>query len=359
MHAVVARPGALSLEDYPEPVPGEGQVLVKSLATGICGSDLHALHNMPRRAELAERAGFPVIMRPDRPTVFGHEFCAEVIGYGEGTTQALPIGTRVIALPFAKGDLGFELVGFSNRFPGGFGERMVLTESLLLPVPDGVSSAHAALTEPLAVGVHAVRAAEVPSGSPCMVIGCGPIGLAIVAALKAAGLGPIVAVDYSATRRAMATRYGADEVVDPAVEAPGERWERLGVPQRRPDPTVPTELQPHRNKAVIFECVGVPGMLQTLLDTAPPFTRIVMVGVCQEQDTIDQWIAIQKQLELRYVFGCTRDEFEETFTMIADGTLDPGLMLTSTVGLGGVADAFAALRQPDREVKVVIEPTRI
>lgn len=359
MHAIVSRPGRLSFEIRPDPVPGSGQVLVRTLATGICGSDIHALHNMERRAELAERAGFPVHMPPDQPVIFGHEFCAEIISYGDDTRRELAPGTRVIALPFASGENGFELVGFSARFPGGFGQKMILTEDLLIPVPDDLASEHAALTEPVAVGVHAVREAEVPDGSPAMVIGCGPIGLSIVGALKASGHGPVVAVDYSPRRRKAARAFGADIVIDPAGQRPADIWPDLGVPHTRFDPTFATARRPPRKKAVIFECVGVPGMLQSLLDTVPPYSRIVMVGVCQDQDTVDQWIAIQKQLELRYVFGCTRDEFAETLTMIAEGRIAAASMLTDVVPLSKTPEAFAALANPDNQIKVVVDPTRV
>ena len=113
-------------------------------------------------------------------------------------------------MPYATGPDGPELIGYSTRFPGGFAERLVVDAERLVAVPDDLSSEHAALTEPLAVGVHAVATARLTPGAPALVVGCGPIGLAVVAVLKARGHGPIVAVDFSPARRAHAERLGAD-----------------------------------------------------------------------------------------------------------------------------------------------------
>src|SRR5690606_11514362 len=108
-------------------------------------------------------------------------------------------GRLVVALPFITGPQGAEYVGYSNRFPGGFGERMVVTEKLAYEVPNGLPAQQAAMTEPFAVGAHAVARARIgEEPSVVMVVGCGPIGLAVIAALKARGIGPVIGTDYSA-----------------------------------------------------------------------------------------------------------------------------------------------------------------
>ena len=101
---------------------------------------------------------------------------------------------------------------------------MLLSEALLLEVPNGLAAEHAALTEPLAVGIHAVAKANVRGDEVPLVIGCGPVGLAVIAGLKLKGLHPIVAADYSPARRALAQRLGADIVVDPAQTQPYATW---------------------------------------------------------------------------------------------------------------------------------------
>ena len=150
MRAVVARGGKLTAESVPDPVPLQGHVLTKTLYCGICGSDLHALQMQGSGASLAAPS-----------CVMGHEFCAEVLDYGPGTDRRFPIGSTVCSMPMLLNTpSGPQGIGYSPDFPGGYGERMVLEERLLIRVPDGLPAERAALTEPLAVGVHAVGQAD-------------------------------------------------------------------------------------------------------------------------------------------------------------------------------------------------------
>src|SRR6187399_2946679 len=206
MKAVVRRSSRLVLDDVPDPVPQPGTVLTKTLACGICGSDLHALEHMDRIVEGARRSGSPFVLDPSRDVVMGHEFAAEIIDYGPGSSRPYPIGTQVCAMPVTLGASGIATVGYSNEFPGGYGERMLLQEMLLLPIPNGLAPHHAALTEPMAVGLHAVAMASLTPDDVPLVVGCGPIGLAVIAALKLAGASPIVASDFSPARRALAAK---------------------------------------------------------------------------------------------------------------------------------------------------------
>ncbi len=165
MKAVVRRNSTLVDTDMAEPVPGEGQVLVKTLVCGICGSDLHALHHLDHMVAMTRRAGGNDTIDPASDMVFGHEFSAEILDFGPGCERLLKAGTPVVSMPAAIGPLGSELVGYSNRFPGGFAEQMVLQEALLLPVPNGLDAERAALTEPMAVGEHAVASANITAQS--------------------------------------------------------------------------------------------------------------------------------------------------------------------------------------------------
>jgi threonine dehydrogenase-like Zn-dependent dehydrogenase len=162
--------------------------------------------------------------------VLGHEFTAEIVDYGRQTEGALRAGSTVCALPYAMGPTGMEVIGFSPTLPGNYGELMVLQEAMLVPVPEGLDARTAALTEPLAVGEHTVGLADVRPGWPCHVVGCGPIGLAIIVALKARGTSPISASDLSPSRRALAARLGADIVLDPAEGTGFPDFAELGVP---------------------------------------------------------------------------------------------------------------------------------
>src|SRR5690242_3254553 len=215
MKAVVCTSAQLAVTEQPDPAPGAGQVRIKVLRCGICGSDLHARHGCDQWADLAVRVGYDRFARSDQPIVFGHEFCGEVAEHGPECRRTSPEGARVVALPLLRGRRGIDLTGLSIDAPGGYAEEMLVEESLMMSVPNGLGSDVAALTEPMAVGWHAVRRGEVSKRTVAIVIGCGPVGLAVILLLKAKGVRTIVASDFSAGRRALARACGADVVVDP------------------------------------------------------------------------------------------------------------------------------------------------
>jgi threonine dehydrogenase-like Zn-dependent dehydrogenase len=253
---------------------------------------------------------------------------------------------------------GPETIGYSNEHPGGYGEYMRLSEALLLGVPDGLATDHAALTEPMAVGVHAVARARLEPDDAPLVIGCGPVGLAVIAALRLAGAGPIVAADFSARRRELAAGLGASVVVDPAETLPWQSWREAAVwrdPGRAPQlpPWLPG---PPRRPAVVFECVGVPGVLDQLMAAAPRGARIVVVGVCMEADTIHPMLGISKELNLQFVLGYTQGEFAATLGHLAEGAIPAAPLITGHVGVDGVAGAFADLASPERHAKILVHP---
>jgi threonine dehydrogenase-like Zn-dependent dehydrogenase len=210
-----------------------------------------------------------------------------------------------------------------------------------------LSTEHAALTEPMAVGVHAVAKARLEPDDAPLVIGCGPVGLAVIAALRLAGVRPIVAADFSKRRRELAAAVGADLVVDPAATTPWQSWREAAV---YPGPAV--------RPAVVFECVGVPGVLDQVMAAAPRGTRIVVVGVCMEADTIHPLLGISKELNLQFVLGYTPDEFAATLRHIAEGKIPTTPLITGKVGIEGVAGAFEALATPERHAKILVEPWR-
>lgn len=356
MRAVVRRGRKLVCDDIADPVPGAGQTLVKTLACGICGSDLHALHHLEHMLETGRRAGALDRVDPARDIVFGHEFSAEILEHGPGAHRTLKPGTRVVSFPAAMSQTGMELIGYSNLYPGGFAERMVLTEAMLLPAYNGISDEQAAMTEPFAVGAHAVAQAQLEPGGVCLVLGCGPVGLAVIASLKAGGHGPVIAADYSPARRAMAERLGADKVMDPAEHNPHSAWIEHGVPSTMADHTVAQMLGRVIARPVVFECVGAPGVLQSIIEGCPPKAQIIVAGVCMEADRIEPSLAINKQLDLRFVFGYSPEEFARTLHHIAEGVLDVAPIITRHVGLDGVESAFESLARPDADVKIVVRP---
>jgi threonine dehydrogenase-like Zn-dependent dehydrogenase len=180
-----------------------------------------------------------------------------------------------------------------------------------------------------------------PGDAP-LVVGCGPVGLAVIAALKLRGAGPIVAADFSPMRRGLAEKLGADLVVDPREKSAYAELARIAAGRT----------------AVIFECVGVPGMLQRILKDAPIGARVVVAGVCMEDDLIRPMLAISKEINLQFVLGYLPNEFADTLTAIADGKIDVAPLITGKVGLDKVAWAFDELGHPDAHAKIVVEPAR-
>jgi threonine dehydrogenase-like Zn-dependent dehydrogenase len=342
MRAAVMRNAELVVDTIADPVPDEGEVLVKTLACGICGSDLHALQHADKMVEAARESGAPFVPDLTRDVVMGHEFCAEVVDFGPHTSAPVRAGDRVVSMPLVFRGGRLEGVGYSNQFPGGYGELMVLSAGLVLSVPNGLATEHAALTEPMAVGVHAVAKARLDASDAALVIGCGPVGLAVIAALQLRGTAPIVAADFSPLRRALAEHLGAHVVVDPSDRPPFAALRDAA--NARP--------------AVIFECVGVPGILRQIMRDAPHGARVVVAGVCMEDDLIKPMFGINKELAVQFVLGYTPDEFAQTLHAIAEGQMDVAPLITGRVGVDGVPGAFRTLAQPDAHAKILVEPWR-
>ena len=355
MRAAVTRKGRLIVDQVPDPIPAEGQLLVAPLATGICGSDLHALGDFDHFIELAASQGLDAL-DSSKDMIFGHEFCAEILENGPGTTGALPLGTRVCSIPLVFGSTGIDQIGYSHLYPGAMGERMILQEMFVLPVPDSVPTDLAALTEPLAVGEHAVGLADIEQGQPALVVGCGPVGLAVIAALRARGLGPIIAADFSPTRRSLAESFGVDEVIDPAELSPHSRWTEMGIPMTLMDRVMAQALGSAAPAPVIFEAVGIPGMIQSIVHDVPAGSRIVVVGVCMHSDSFEPFTAITKELELRFSFGYSGEEFAGTLARLETGVPGAAELVTSIIGLDEAPAAFAQLAAPGEQGKIIIHP---
>jgi threonine dehydrogenase-like Zn-dependent dehydrogenase len=357
MRAAIMRNKKLVVDEMPVPQLGPGEVLVKTLACGICGSDLHALKFADKMVDAVKRSGGGAFgMDLARDIVMGHEFCAEVVEFGPSTQKTLKAGARVCSFPILLRGGGVEAVGYSNDNPGGYAEFMRLTEGLLLPVPNGLSTEHAALTEPMAVGYHAVQMARMDKRDVPLVIGCGPVGLAVIAALKLKGAGPIIAADFSPRRRDLAVKMGADVVVDPKAKSPYETWTEMAkdpsAGAAAPGFMAGLALKP----AVIFEAVGVPGVIEQIMMKAPRAARIVVVGVCMEPDHFEPFFGINKELNLQFVLGYTPEEFATTLNNIGEGKVPVEPLVTGKVGVEGVAQAFQDLASPEKHAKILVEP---
>jgi threonine dehydrogenase-like Zn-dependent dehydrogenase len=352
MRAVIRREGKLVVDEMAAPTPGPGQLLARSLVCGICGSDLHMLDHYDHMIDLTERLGAFSNMRKGADTVFGHEFCCEVVE----SAGAFKAGDVVVSLPVLLTPTGGDSIGLSSNINGAFAEHLLITEAMTLAVPNGLSPEHAALTEPLAVGEHAVAMGDPGPEHAFMVIGCGPVGLAVIASLRARGLGPVIAADYSPERRAAAERMGADRIVDPAAVSPHAAWADYGVPASRAEGLIAAAMGKDVKRPLIFECVGVPGMIQQLAEAAPPGSRIVVAGVCMESDRIEPLVYITKEIELRFVLGYSREEFARSLQNLAEGRTRYNEIITGVVGLNQTPDAFVRLQTDKSQIKILVAP---
>ena len=347
MRAAVMREWTLRVDDVPEPTPGPGQVLTKVLACGVCGSDRDLVHHGEeardlRTAHLHETAfepAEPIQFSPGSDVVLGHEFCCEVVEVGAGVTN-VRAGDRVVSMPLAFDAGGFHTLGFSNHYPGGFGELMVLNELFATRVPGGLPSDVAALSEPLAIGIHAVERAGIQRGDGAVVLGLGTTGLSVVSALRLAGHGPIIGSDPSPQRRELAVQLGCDVVVDPDEELPAERWGLIG--RSRP--------------LVVFEASGLPGMIDRAMRMSPRRTRIVVVGACMQRDWIHPLLGVQRELDVRFTLGSDPAEFATALAALADGRVEFGAIVTGHIDIDGIPEAIARPGAADAHVKLLVQP---
>lgn len=321
----------LSIEDRQTPSARPGDIVIKVSYCGICGSDLHATEPGPTSLEIG--------------TVLGHEFAGIVT---QSAAAGFQPGDRVTGVPLQECDecrpsrqgcrdrMGIlcprnKIIGLGAAVPGGYAEYMRLPAHHAIKVPDGLDLRCAALTEPLAVGAHAVKAAENLFGRRVLVIGAGPIGLATALFAKVNGAREVTVSEIASGRRAPAAALGLT-AIDPAVTA---------LPRAE----------------VIFECVGVPGLLRQCLDLAPVGGRIVVVGVCRGEDSILPRVAIRKELTLKFVLGYTQQEFGQVLDLLASGRIDAEPLVTGVIGLDELPAMFEALRVAGDHAKVLIDPS--
>jgi (R,R)-butanediol dehydrogenase / meso-butanediol dehydrogenase / diacetyl reductase len=333
MRAVVSRmPGELALENVPEPKPGPGQALLRVVACGICGSDLH-LHQhklLPAGA------------------IMGHEFCGEVME----TVGTLRAGELVCALPNlscgvcdrCRSGLGAYCAAQTpiglGQPNGAFAEYVAIAAHEAVRVPSGVSTDLAALVEPLAVGVHAVNASRMRRGDRCLVVGAGPIGLSIALWARHFGAREVIVSERAAGRRALAEKLGATRVVDPLQE----------------DLTAVLEQCAPGGLDIVFEAVGAPGLIDDCVGRVRFRGRVIVAGVCVGADSITPIAGIMKEAQLQYVLAYEKDDFQYTLDMLAQQRIDPSALITERVGLAGVPAAFAALATPLGQGKVLACP---
>jgi (R,R)-butanediol dehydrogenase/meso-butanediol dehydrogenase/diacetyl reductase len=335
--AVYHHPGqALAIENVTRPEPGASELVVKVHACGICGTDLHATHQP--------------LESPDDGLVLGHEFVGTVEAVGEGVAGSWAVGDAVCALPFiacgscdaCQAGRPFEcatqkIIGLD--IPGGFAEYVVTGAAETLALPADLSFESAVLIEPLAVGLHAVLEADMSATDTVLVMGAGPIGLAVIVWCRYLGVKSITVVEKNPARAQIAKRLGATKLLSPDQDL------AAGLAALQFNPTV------------VFECAGVPGLINKGIELAAPRGRVIVVGLFDGEDSFVPQLALVKQLRLIFAIAYTRDDFQHVIDALAAGRINPTPMITRVVGLDEMPAAFESLKRTDTDCKIVVLAT--
>lgn len=342
MNSIVMQDGAVHLVQSSVPKPQARQVLVRSLACGICGSDLHITRHTSDVFSMYRKLGVMDPTMDDHTGVMlGHEFCAEIVEYGPDTQQVFAKGARVTSVPILMSQQGAG-VGVTPGLSGAYSEYFILDEALLLAVPDTLPSEAVALTEPLAVGLHAVNRSEIKPNDAALVVGCGPIGLATISALKLRGINTIVAADLQDDKLHNALEFGASHSVNS-----GEQDEVVFATEHM-----------REGKLFIFECVGITKLINSFIQRAPAQSTLVITGIHTANLSVNYAYATVKELDFKFTYYYQPEEFSQCLSALAEGKVPWQKMLTGKVGMDGVTDAFQQLMSPNEHIKVIIEPWR-
>ncbi|WOK37280.1 zinc-binding dehydrogenase [Sphingomonas sp. C3-2] len=322
-----------------DPTPEADEVIIGVGRAGICGSDLHITQYG------AVATG----------TVLGHEFAGEIVALGREVKGDWRVGDRVTALPIhacchcdaCDMDLPalcsqVQFTGTQANRPGAYAEFVVARASMLQRLPSGVSIDEGGMIEPLAVAYHAVEMGAIKKGEGVLVIGAGPIGAAVTLFARLAGAAHVVVSEPAVTRRTLATELGATATIDPKAEDVATRFRAL------------TGSSPH----VVFECVGIPGLIQQAIQLAGVRGRVVVAGVCFGEDSITPLVGFSKEVSIQFAQCYTERDFEQVIDLIARGEAKVTPMHTQTVGFAQLPETFEALRTATGQCKVLIDPTR-
>jgi (R,R)-butanediol dehydrogenase/meso-butanediol dehydrogenase/diacetyl reductase len=334
VRAVVFRKSqGLVVEEVATPAPGEDGVLVQVVNTGFCGSD----HSLIASGGLPDGA------------ILGHETAGMVVDVGRRVKDVTP-GARVIIRPTSCGrcvdcragrpyfcQVDRRSIGIGD-LPGAFAEYVRVDPRMLIPIPGGVDSRNAALAECFAASLHAVNVAGECEGS-ALVIGGGPIGLAMTRLLKLKGFGPILVSEPVAEKRAIALEFGADRVFDPSTEDLGQ-----GV----------FACTGGEGVGVTFECSGVPELVQTALDTTTRGGTVCIVSIMYDRVSFLPLTLSFKEIRLTASYSNTHDENARCLAWMAEGKLDGRRMITDLISLGHLPRAFTDRIDTGKAVKVML-----
>jgi L-iditol 2-dehydrogenase len=335
--AVYRGKGSLVVERVPVPVPGPGQALVDVSHCGVCGSDLHL-----------------VLDGWGRPGVVpGHETSGRVVATGPGVTTCAEGDPVVIGPGPACGEcppcaVGRPALCYRRTGPtenpahqGAFAAYVCRDAAELHAIPPGLSLRHAALTEPLAVALHALTLAGVRPGERVLVTGAGPIGLLTVAALRAHGVDHVTVSEPAERRRRLALDVGATAAV---------------APDELVSPDLPTHLVDSPYDAAI-ECSGQAAAMEAALGQLAPMGRLVLVGAGMTRPRFDNNRILLNELVVTGAYTYDADGYPRALELLASGRLRNDLLIERRdVSLGELLDAMHALASGELAAKVMVTP---
>lgn len=323
------RDGHFEIASADIPDTGGDDVVVEVASCGICGTDL-AFH----------RSG----SAPDG-AVLGHEFSGRVVAVG-GNVAGLAEGDRVTANPMAW------LLGL-GRVPGAFAQYVrvpgpILGQSIF-KLPDTISDELGALVEPFSVGLHAVNRSGAKAGDKVAIFGAGPIGICVLAALRARGVSDVICIDPSAVRRSFAEKMGAMAVHDPREGNPV-----AFIAGHFGSATLPYLEEPAAQADIIFDCAGVQAVLDEAVVSLRTGGKLVLVADPHETAVPARLVMLH---ELS-VIGATAyvDEFEEAIRLLSSGTVDLLPLVTHRFPLSHLGEAFAMQADAEQAGKVLVQP---
>ncbi|OBK19670.1 zinc-binding dehydrogenase [Mycobacterium asiaticum] len=342
---MVLRDGELHVRDVADPQAGPGELLLRTLSTAICASDVHFMDHP--ELGIDDPTGRS-LYDADQDIVLGHEFVGEVVGSGPGCSDEFAIGSRVTAMPVRLvdgGAGGLRIIGQHPEAPGSFAELLVISAAAAKLVTGDVSADAVSLTDAFAVGEFYVRSAGLAPGEIPIVVGAGAVGLSAVAALASRGIAPIVVADYKADRRELARDgFGAHVLVDPAESSVFDAFRAVRSQRGLPGP------------AVIFECVGAAGLIQALVESAEMGTRIYCAGGWYTGDTLDITTATRQGVTIQFGGGPHPQDWYGTLDAIISGRLNPMPSVGKIITLDEVPDALELARRSDGPPRIVVHP---
>jgi L-iditol 2-dehydrogenase len=321
---------------------GADEVLVRVAAAGICGSDVHGMDGSSGRRV--------------PPLVMGHEAAGVIEAVGGSVTGFSPGDAVTFDSTIWCGRCAFCREGVVNlcddrrvlgvstgeyRRDGAFAERVVVPARVVYALPAGLSMVEAALTEPLAVALHAVSRTPLVEDDEALVVGCGVIGLLVIAAVRQAGCKRIIAVDLSPSRLARATAMGATDVVTAGSDDVVEQLQAL-TDGRGPD--------------VAFEAVGIGSTVALAIAAVRKGGTVVLVGnVVPAVELPLQWVVSRQLTLLGSAASC--GEYPRALELIASRAVDVAALVSEVAPLADGAEWFDRLRAPQTPLlKVVLEP---